>query len=576
MQYFALACDYDGTIANNGLVAAKTLSRLHEIRASGRYLILLTGRTLPDIKRVFADLWLFHWVVAENGALLYEPASEEETQLAPEVPKEFVEALQRRQVSPLETGRVIVATREPNEAVILDTIRELGLALQVVFNKGAVMVLPAGVTKATGLAEALSRLGLSAHNVVGIGDAENDHAFLQACEMSVAVANALPAVGQQTQLRTRKRNGAGVSEIAGLLLKDDLQAAGRRLNRQLVLGKSTQGLEVGVPIFGGNVLVAGPSGGGKSTLTKSFLESLSDSAYQFCVIDPEGDYEHVAGAVVLGGTSSAPDTSEVLTLMKNPAQNVVVNLLGVELEARPAYYLKLLSDLLKLRANTGRPHWIVVDEAHHVLPRRHEPGAVSLPAGLVNVLYVTLEPESMLTEALQLVQYVIAVGSAKVLSDFANVTGAARPTRSRRKLEPGEALIWKPTSRPRRFWVAESRSEHQRHKRKYAEGNLAPELSFYFRGKDRKLNLRAQNLIIFAQLARGVDADTWSYHLVNGDYQKWFQDVIKDEELAHEAEPLAARGLSAKASRRRILEAIRQRYTLPSSSKVNDSAHDER
>ena len=49
----------------------------------------------------------------------------------------------------------------------------------MIFNKGAVMILPSGVNKATGLAAALEELGLSPHNVVGVGDAENDHAFLE-------------------------------------------------------------------------------------------------------------------------------------------------------------------------------------------------------------------------------------------------------------------------------------------------------------------------------------------------------------------------------------------------------------
>ena len=62
------------------------------------------------------------------------------------------------------------------------------------FNKDAVMVLPAGVNKATGLDYALRKLGLSFHETVGIGDAENDHAFLQRCECAVAVSNAVPSI----------------------------------------------------------------------------------------------------------------------------------------------------------------------------------------------------------------------------------------------------------------------------------------------------------------------------------------------------------------------------------------------
>src|SRR5205823_4267005 len=98
---------------------------------------------------------------------------------------------------PLSVGQVIVATWHPHEQAVLDTIRDLGLELQVVFNKGAVMILPSGVNKATGLLAALNSLGLSPHNAVAIGDAENDHALLAACECGVAVANALPSVKER-------------------------------------------------------------------------------------------------------------------------------------------------------------------------------------------------------------------------------------------------------------------------------------------------------------------------------------------------------------------------------------------
>ena len=56
------------------------------------------------------------------------------------------------------------------------------------------MILPAGVTKGSGLLEALGELGLSQHNTIGVGDAENDHSLLEVCEIGVAVANAVDAI----------------------------------------------------------------------------------------------------------------------------------------------------------------------------------------------------------------------------------------------------------------------------------------------------------------------------------------------------------------------------------------------
>jgi adenylylsulfate kinase-like enzyme len=48
-----------------------------------------------------------------------------------------------------------------------------------------------------------------------------------------------------------------------------------------------------------NLFIAGPSGSGKSTVATGFLERLAEHEYQFCVIDPEGDYETLEGAVTL-------------------------------------------------------------------------------------------------------------------------------------------------------------------------------------------------------------------------------------------------------------------------------------
>lgn len=224
MRYIALAADYDGTIALDGRVDESTLLVLRRVRASGRRLVLVTGRELEDLARVFPQLDMFDRVVAENGAVVCDPATATTRVLGQPPPPAFVHELERRRVTPLSTGHVIVATWEPHETTVLEVIRDLGLELQVVFNKGAVMVLPTGINKATGLQDALADLGISLRNTVGIGDAENDQAFLAACECAVAVANALPAVKQRVDLVTAGGHGVGVAELADLLIRDDLRA----------------------------------------------------------------------------------------------------------------------------------------------------------------------------------------------------------------------------------------------------------------------------------------------------------------------------------------------------------------
>lgn len=222
MRYLALATDYDGTIAHDGRVDESTRAALLRVRDSGRRLLLVTGRELADLLAAFAHCDLFDSVVAENGALLYDPALKQSRVIAPPPPPRLVEELQRRGV-PLSVGRSILATAEPHEQVVLAAIRDLGLEWQVIFNKGSVMVLPSGITKATGLALALKELGIPAERTVGVGDAENDHAFLRLCGIAVAVANALPAVKAAADVVTHRAHGAGVIELIDrMLLSDDL------------------------------------------------------------------------------------------------------------------------------------------------------------------------------------------------------------------------------------------------------------------------------------------------------------------------------------------------------------------
>jgi len=226
VTFEALATDYDDTLAQFGRTDAPTLQALQRVKRSGRKLILVTGRLLPDLKRVFPEIAIFDLVVAENGALLYDPHGDEETVLAEPPPEDFVATLRDLCIAPLEVGRTIVATREPNESIVLATIRGLGLEHHIIFNKGAVMVLPPNVDKASGLRAALSRLSLSPQNVVGIGDAENDHAFLDACGCAVAVGNALPALREKVDLVVRPR-GQGIVEVVNLLLIGALRRSQR-------------------------------------------------------------------------------------------------------------------------------------------------------------------------------------------------------------------------------------------------------------------------------------------------------------------------------------------------------------
>jgi HAD superfamily hydrolase (TIGR01484 family) len=228
VRYHTLATDYDGTLASAGRVAPQTLAALDRLRAAGWSLILVTGRELDDLFRVFPQADRFDRVVAENGALLYRPDRREERLLAQPPPKRFIDALRRKGVEPLSEGRVIVATLEPHERAVLESMREFGLQMDLVFNKGAVMALPAGVSKATGLKAALDDLNLSPAAAVGVGDAENDLSFLDLCGYAAAVSDALPSVKTKADFVTRGGAGSGVVELIDRLIAGGLRMPTRR------------------------------------------------------------------------------------------------------------------------------------------------------------------------------------------------------------------------------------------------------------------------------------------------------------------------------------------------------------
>jgi HAD superfamily hydrolase (TIGR01484 family) len=568
MRYFALATDYDGTLASHGAVPPEALAALQRARDMGRRLVLVTGRVWPELRAVFPEYKVFHRIVAENGALLIDPETAEQTLLGTRPPEAFVQRLRELHVEPLSVGEGIVATWEPWQHVVLGAIRDLGLELQVIFNKGAVMVLPSGVNKASGLLAALAQLGISRHNCIGVGDAENDHALLEQCEFGVAVANAIPTLQQHADFITRGERGAGVSELIDEWLSGDLAARPRQHGRvSVALGHRPSGEAYGVPVQGARLLVCGRSGSGKSSLTSALLEQLTEAEYQYCLIDPEGDFQTSPGRVVMGDAEHRPDPVEVVKALGVTPANVVVNLLGVPFEERAAFAALLLKQLKHHQDVCGRPHWVVVDEAHHMLARDMDVKAQELHEESSSSVLVTVHPGHLHPSELERLDTVVVVGASpdETLGELREVFGVEIPTLEQAELEPGQVVVWS-RSAPRELSVLnvlESRQERRRHQRKYAVGELGPDKSFYFRGPSGALNLRAHNLALFLQMADGVDPETWSFHLERNDYSTWLRDAVKDTDLAAEVERIEQLPARADESRALVRKAIDRRYTLP-------------
>jgi hypothetical protein len=183
------------------------------------------------------------------------------------------------------------------------------------------------------------------------------------------------------------------------------------------------------------------------------------------------------------------------------------------------------------------------------------------------MIHVTVHPGSVAPAILKALDTLLVVGDrpSDTVIELCRAAELAVPAiRAVDQLPAGCALYWKigdPGTEVIR--LEPSRHERTRHSRKYAEGNLGTARSFYFRGRDARLNLRAQNLMTFVELGDGVDDDTWQYHREHGDYSRWFREEVKDDQLASEAEAIERSDLTTADSRSAIRAAVEKRYTLP-------------
>lgn len=562
--YVGIALDYDGTLAKGGQVHADVIAALERYIARGHALLLVTGRELDNLLEIFPAHRIFNWIVAENGAVIYEPSTRREILESPPIDERLYLLLKSKGVQPLSRGKVIVSTWEPHERIVLDSIHALQLELHLVFNKGAIMVLPSGVNKGSGLLNSLKRMNLSPKNIVGVGDAENDHSFMSVCGCSVAVANALDAIKERADFVTAGDHGAGVVEVVKNVLNNTIVCP----RQHIALVKDMSGRDVSLFPFKDNLLLAGASGSGKSTVSLGLLERLIVAGYQFCVIDPESDYESVEGALTLGSAKRAPELAEGLKALEKPSQNLVLNLSAVSAADRPRYFSGFSKGLLELKARTGRPHLFLVDEAHHVLPLNTPLDLHLLESG---VCYVTVFPKELKSEVLKSCNVFLSFDSltGELLRQFTDAHAVQAPALPD-TLSDKQLSLWRLNEdRVLPVIPIPPRKKPRRHRGKYAEGELPEERSFYFRGPEGKLNLRAYNLTIFLQIAEGIDDLTWEYHLKRGDYADWFH-ALKDEKLAYEAQRIAVlENVDAKETRALIKEAVERRYLAPAKT-MND------
>jgi hydroxymethylpyrimidine pyrophosphatase-like HAD family hydrolase len=546
----AVALDLDGTLAVADQVSAEVLAAVDEAREDKR-MLLVTGRVEGDLDRVFPGLVdHFDAVVTENGAVLTRPGHPRETRLLHEpVDLAVDKALADRGVV-TDRGQVLVGIDGKDAATAVDVLAELGLDHQVVRNRGRAMILPAGVTKATGLSTALTALGLNLHNAVAVGDAENDLALLRAAELGAAVANAVPSLAEHADLVLAQANGAGVADLLGSPL-----LAGREPlwppRRQIAIGSLDDGSDALVPGAQASLLITGDSGSGKSYLAGLLAERWMDAGYSVLVIDPEGDHLGLAERLdvqLVDGAADLPSPTTLLGLLRPHGVSVVLDLSGLDDQAQLDYLGRLPAAIVAERSLHGVPHWVIYDEAHEQALLQH----ASQIAGGAGSCRVTWRPDLLAAGAVKDTDLIIDVGHAV-------------PSNRR---EPFRATLNIDGS-GRQFTVGHRDSEHVRHRHKYAVAPLPPSRRFYFHDQDpTDATSAAATLEEFHDRIGQADVATVAYHASRGDFSRWVGDAVADDtlarELAHIERDLDARHAAAvEDARQQLRRAIQHRYLRP-------------
>jgi hydroxymethylpyrimidine pyrophosphatase-like HAD family hydrolase len=536
--FHAVGADFDGTLTEGARPESNVLDAIADVRESGVRIVLATGRILGELRHGFPDVdEHFDAIVAENGALISGPHGRR--LLAEPVDDVLEDALLRRQV-PVRAGEVLLACDASHDLVVLEEIGRLGLDCQILRNRSALMVLPAGVTKASGLLAALNDLGVSRHNTITIGDAENDRSLLDAGEYGVAVANAVDTLKAHADMVLDESNGRGVAQLLqGPLLSGERRVRSTRW--QVVLGTTGNGDSVTIPASQINVLIAGGSGMGKSYLAGLLAEEVTELGYSAVVVDLEGDHlglDDLRGVLSVGGAEPLPRSSEVHRLVRHQFGSVVLDLSLLTPQQQDAYIANIPSAMQRERDATGLPHWIFLDEAHRFVIC--DPTTTRLfDQSHRGVCLVSYRPEHITGVAPDDVDVVILTPGLEPeqVAGIANATGRTiqHITALLDGATRGEAIIIEPTKNPqydRRFSVGVRRTAHVRHWHKYARLPLDPSLHFQFRTRGgQPTGNAATSLYEFHHILRVSEDDVLEHHLAHEDFSRWIEAATRDDEL---------------------------------------------
>jgi hydroxymethylpyrimidine pyrophosphatase-like HAD family hydrolase len=573
-----LALDYDGTIATSGVLNNSVRTALREVRRTGVNLILVTGRRIAELQRLVGNLDLFEAIVAENGAVVAYPSTGRSTLIGQPPPPYFLQELRNRGI-PAEAGECVVEAAAAEAGRILAVIRELELPLVIAFNRGRLMVLPTATSKATGLGEALRTLRLSAHNALAIGDAENDHDLLAACEVGVAVHWGSPVLQLSADLVL---DGTGPEDVADYILQ---VAATKRLptpktaRRRLQLGTQEDGSDLSLAVRGRSILISGDPKSGKSWIAGLICEQLILQRYSVFVIDPEGDYtslEALPGVLVFGEEKHPPPLTELTRVLHHHDVSIVADFSMLPQADKRRYARSLLHLLAEHRRRTGLPHRIVVDEAHYFL---HDPDVLDLvDVNLSGYILVTYR-------AAQLHPRILGASEAIIVSretdpeELRALFGLHKLRAMETQLAPivqnlalDEAVLFpgidEAGGRLRKFRVAQRLSYHVRHRHKYFDVPVPTEQAFVFSHGGHP-PARARTLKEFLAALSQITDEALAGYLQRHDYSRWIDDVFGDYALASQIEALENQNgpKQIQLVRNSIVRLIQERYSLSDSER---------
>lgn len=566
MHLKILALDLDGTLAHDGVVEDATWDALRAVKEAGFILILVTGRRLSVIPDIGPFNELCEAIVAENGATIYYPHTDRVDTPFGKLAYEVTHKLEQLNID-VAFGEAIAATWVPHDRKVLDCIAQTGYAATVEYNKGAVMILPPGATKGSGLKLALEELGYTTRNVLAVGDAENDRSMFEQADLAVAVPNAIAAIRDLADAVLSKSNGAGCRDLLNGLLDNRIPPYRCRPERRIHLGRNAQNEPICMSSFNfldSNWAIAGSSGTGKTWLAGLVLEQLLHMGYQACVIDPEGDYRSlkaVPRTIVFGDENHPPPSvTDVVTLLEYARLSIVLDLCQYSMEEKRDYVKRFLQALGGLRAKRGIPHWFLIDEAHYfchsqgnslteLIMENARGGGFAfvsyqiseLPAPMLEGIDHWLVTQIKHEQEAETIQTVLRKRkpSGEDIPAFGHLTSKQfylhmGPTAQTNPPDSGVVSLGK----------LQRRTPHVRHLHKYLIAPLAKHRQFYFHPQDGEQGIRpAASLWEFSQTLPRLAAKTIRFHLTRKDFERWARDVIRDEELARQFRVLDNRNL---------------------------------